>query len=141
MHLHSNIVSLFPPGPAPFAPPATAIRPAHQGHDPDMIEIARRLGIACESWRTIIEKVRALNSRYGFPDPKNPRFIKGEMICGDRAIVRRSRFPRARVEDWFDNHRSPAQCAADEGDEVAVASAALSANARGLVASLKTNHG
>lgn len=104
--------------------------------DVHMGEIARRLGIADEAWRTIIAKVRLLNDRYGFPAPRTPRIVKGSLITGPAAIVRRSRFPRARVEEWFDNHRGPAQAAADDAGEARAAAATLAANSRDLVARL-----
>ena len=146
MHAHTNVVSLFPPGLAiagsapAVSPPTIALTPSRVSADVHLSEIASRLGIADESWRGIIDKVRVLNDRYGFPDPKNPRFLthKGErtLVTGSRAIVRRSVFPRARVEEWFDNHRSPAQRASEDRDEARMAARDLAANARNLVASL-----
>lgn len=126
--------------PPPFNATTFALAPriATPQADVRVGEIARRLGIADEAWRTIITKIRLLNSRYGFPDPRTPRFVKGEMRTGPDAIVRRSLFPRARVEEWFDNHRAPAQRAADDAGEAKAAAADLSANSRRLVATL--NH-
>lgn len=142
MHIHTNVVSIFPPGAtAPGAVTAVPALPrpslpALAASDVKMAEIARRLGIADEAWRTIIDKIRLLNLRYGFPAPRNPRFVKGVMRTGPDAIVRRSLFPRARVEEWFDNHRAPAQGAADDRVEAKAAAAQLSANGRDLVAGL-----
>lgn len=141
MHIHTNVVSIFPPGSStggqsePPALPRPAL-PSLAHSDVPMLEIARRLGISGEAWRTIIAKVRLLNSRYGFPAPRNPRFVKGVMRTGPDAIVQRSRFPRARVEEWFDNHRSPAQGKAEDASEARAAQADLSANGRALVAQL-----
>lgn len=114
--------------------------PALATSDVRMAEIARRLGIADEAWRTIIAKIRLLNQSYGFPAPRNPRIVKGVMRTGSDAIIQRSIFPRARVEEWFDNHRSPAQNgaarAAEDASEAKAATAVLSANSRALVAQL-----
>ena len=114
--------------------------PALATSDVRMAEIARRLGIADEAWRTIIAKIRLLNQSYGFPAPRNPRIVKGVMRTGSDAIIQRSIFPRARVEEWFDNHRAPAQNgaarAAEDASEAKAATAVLSANSRALVARL-----
>ncbi|MGB3930657.1 MAG: hypothetical protein WBL20_17070, partial [Sphingobium sp.] len=133
MHIHSNVVSIFPPGAQPegrcadLSLPTLPVSTAPAA-DVDMAEIARRLGIADQAWETIIAKVRLLNERYGFPTPRTPRIVKRQLITGPRAIVRRSRFPRARVEEWFDNHRSPAQGAAEDAGEARAAASTLAAN-------------
>jgi len=120
--------------------PALAASPVLHTSDVRMAEIARRLGIADEAWRTIIAKIRLLNQSYGFPAPRNPRIVKGVMRTGSDAIIQRSIFPRARVEEWFDNHRAPAQNgaarAAEDASEAKAATAVLSANSRALVAQL-----
>jgi hypothetical protein len=142
MHIHTNVVSLFPPGtvaaPAVETDLSRLSRPvsAAPSADVPVAEIARRLGLASETWRTIIAKIRLLNRRYGFPAPRNPRFVKGELVTGPDAIVRRSLFPRARVEEWFDNHRGPAQALADDAAEAKAATATLASNTRNLVAQL-----
>jgi hypothetical protein len=141
MHVHTNVVTLYPPGGTPGPRPeihnlARPSLPALASNDVHMAEIARRLGIADEAWRTIIAKIRLLNGRYGFPAPRNPRIVKGVMRTGPDAIIRRSLFPRARVEEWFDNHRSPSQGAAEDASEAKVAAAQLSTNSRALVAQM-----
>lgn len=133
-----NVVNIFSKGVIPtlrHAPEtAITISPRRTPRDVDMAEIARRLGICDNSWRTIIDTIRTLHTGYGFPAPKTPRLVKGALIIGGGAIIRRSKFPRARVEDWFDNHLSPAQRAVDDGNEAATAAASLAANARQLLA-------
>lgn len=143
----SNILPFPASGPAPVAviPPAPLTIPAlpamaSRQADVGLVEIAQRLGIAGESWRCIIDKVRLLNERYSFPDPRNPRFIthRGErtLARGARAIIRRSLFPRARVEEWFDNFRAPAERVRDDAIEAKTAARELAANAHALVAAL-----
>lgn len=125
-----------PPVNAADIPSLARTASAVHSADVPVAEIARRLGLATETWRTIIAKIRLLNRRYGFPAPRNPRFVKGALVTGPDAIVRRSLFPRARVEEWFDNHRGPAQALADDAAEARAAAAALAANSRNLVAQL-----
>lgn len=146
MEPHSNIIPIFPPGGATPASPETPARdtapplPLIRNRDVHLAEIARRLGIADRNWRYIIDTVRLLNDRYSFPDPKNPRIVHRDgaavWLRGPRAIVRRSLFPRARVEEWFDHHRSPAQRDAEDRGEAREVAAVLTANSRQLVASL-----
>lgn len=74
-----------------------------------MPEIARRLCIDNETRNTIIGKIRLFNSKYGFPDPLNPRIWCGDLKTGSDAIVWKSVFDRDEIESWFDHHRSPSQ--------------------------------
>ncbi len=124
------------PSPAPAAAPCDLIR----NRDASLAEIAARLGIANESWRTIIGKVRILNAHYSFPDPRTPRIVKraGQAVWlrGPQAIVRRSLFPRAQVELWFDNHQSATARAVEDRGEAQATATRLAANTRSLVASL-----
>lgn len=93
-------------------------------------EIARRLNMNALSPRSIIDQVRLLNKGYGFPDPSNPRFEKGRLVLGPRAIVQRSLWPRDAVEAWFGSHRSPANAALSDPLAVERTRAALATNAR-----------
>lgn len=140
MDPRSNILPFPRPDTAPPPVMAASGGTVAATRDVPMAEIARRLGIADMAWRSIIDAVRTLNARYSFPDPKNPRFLthRGEktLVRGARAIVRRSVFPRGRVEEWFDNHRAPDMRAADDADEARAAARSLAANARGMVAQL-----
>lgn len=93
-------------------------------------EIARRLGMNALSARSIIDQVRLLNKGYGFPDPSNPRFEKGRLVTGPRAIVQRSLWPRDVVEAWFGSHRSPTNSALSDPLAIERTRQSLAANAR-----------
>lgn len=93
-------------------------------------EIARRLNINALSQRSIIDQVRLLNKGYGFPDPSNPRFQKGKLIIGPRAIVQRSLWARDAVEAWFGSHQSPTNAALSDPLAIERTRANLAANAR-----------
>lgn len=95
-------------------------------------EIARRLNMNALSQRSIIDQVRLLNKGYGFPDPSNPRFQKGKLIIGPRAIVQRSLWARDAVEAWFGSHHSPASAALSDPLAIERTRADLAANARAV---------
>jgi hypothetical protein len=106
---HMNVI----PIPVSASIAARAIdRFTHGNNGPaNLHEIAQRLGMIDLARRTIIEQVRALNLRYGFPDPANPRFEKGRLISGPRAITVRSLWSRGAVEAWFGGRHAPSNAA------------------------------
>jgi hypothetical protein len=79
--------------------------------------IAVRLGMADRPARSIIEKVRLLVDRHGFPPPKTPRFRGLERLTGGMAVHAKSVWDRDLVDDWFDGDLPPALAAARSGAE------------------------
>jgi hypothetical protein len=82
-------------------------RRSHRSTEVDLCWIARQLGLLDRSRRTIIDKVRSLAARSGFPLPKNPRIVKGERITGPNSIDAYSIWNRDAVELWIENDRPP----------------------------------
>ena len=137
------------PNPAPpgrtaprLPPPARASRPAFRFETPDPAArteigidgIARLLGMADRPVRAIVERIRLLIEKYGFPPPKTQRFVKGVRQQGAAAVGRRSRWHRDQVEMWFENDTPPAAAAQTAGKLRDELRAQLAGRAQQLVA-------
>lgn len=84
----------------------------HRATEADLCFVARRLGLIDNAPRTIIDKVRRLAERHGFPLPKRPRFVRGVRVTGHMSIDAFSIWDRDAVERWLEGDLPPAENAA-----------------------------
>jgi hypothetical protein len=75
----------------------------------DLCFVARRLGLIDNERRTIIDKVRRLAERHGFPLPKRPRFVRASASPGICSIDAFSIWDRDAVERWLEGDLPPAE--------------------------------
>lgn len=120
------------------------LRPPAMGHrsdlkiprsrDLDLIAVARKLRLSHHSRRTIISKLRDLVTGSGFPLPRNPRLVKGQMMEGASAIYAGSLWDRDDVEIWQDGRDPPPAAAARAGAGREAVRSQLAARAQALTA-------
>jgi hypothetical protein len=96
--------------------------------------IARRLGMADRTMRTIVKTVRHLIEGHGFPLPKTVRFVKGSRLTGSASVHAGSVWDRDAVDDWFEGDLPPAVAAAEMGRRREGTRAELAARAAELAA-------
>lgn len=70
-------------------------------------ELAGRLGLGNCAARTAIKRLRLLHDQGGLPEPRSPRFVKGQLITGARAIDARSQWDRAQILGWLETGFAP----------------------------------
>jgi hypothetical protein len=95
------------------APPSGSALPqlARRQSEINLAGLALKLGMADRPSRAIIETVRKLVDRHGFPPPKTPRFRAGKRLTGGQAVHAGSIWWRDPVEQWFDDDLPPGQAA------------------------------
>lgn len=99
--------SLYHGSPVPVpANDALRVRPCRQ-NEYTMVAIARRLGMVDRPRRSIIDRIRLLVEKQGFPLPKTPRFVSGIRQFGASAIDARSIWDKDAVDIWFENDLPP----------------------------------
>lgn len=63
-------------------------------------DLARMLGIAHFTPRTVIDLLRAEHREKGMPLPKTPRLFDGKLVAGARSIWLHSRWDAERFDGW-----------------------------------------
>jgi hypothetical protein len=88
--------------PAPAAPAAAPALPATGGRRCEYAvgDLARMLGIAHFSPRTIIDLLRAKARDQAMPLPKTPRLRCGKLVAGPQSIWLHSRWDAERFDGW-----------------------------------------